>query len=139
MWVAFGILLGVCANLIVGKTGDISWRLQLGSAFIPAIPLMALIYLCPESPRWYMKKGRYQDAYRSLVKLRNHPLQAARDLYYIHSQLVIEADIIKGTNYVKRFTELFYVPRLRRATLAAFVVMIGQQVSSGIPLNSAES
>lgn len=31
--------LGFCANVIVAKTGDIAWRLQLGSAFIPAFPL----------------------------------------------------------------------------------------------------
>ena len=114
LWVAFGIFLGVCANLIVGKTGDIAWRLQIGSAFIPAIPLIFLIFLCPESPRWLMKKRRYKDAFASLVRLRNDPLQAARDIYYIHSQLEIEAEVIAGRNYVTRFIELFTVPRLRR-------------------------
>lgn len=128
MWTAFGICLGTCANLVVGKVGDIAWRLQLGSAFIPAIPLLALIFFCPESPRWLMKKNRYQDAMKSLLRLRNHPLQAARDLYYIHAQLEIEREIIHGSTYVQRFIELFTVPRLRRATLASFVVMIAQQM-----------
>ena len=76
MWVAFGILLGVSANLAFHAVGKIAWRLQLGSAFLPAIPLLLGIYLCPESPRWYMKKDRYHDAYASLVQLRNTPLQA---------------------------------------------------------------
>jgi MFS family permease len=76
MWVAFGIFLGLCANLALYNVGDISWRLELGSAFIPAIPLLLGVYFCPESPRWYIKKGRYHDAYASLVKLRNTPLQA---------------------------------------------------------------
>lgn len=76
MWVAFGIFLGFCANLALQDVGDIAWRLQLGSAFIPAIPLLLGVYFCPESPRWYIKKGRYRDAYASLVKLRNSPLQA---------------------------------------------------------------
>ncbi len=118
LWVAFGIFLGVCANLIVGKTGDIAWRLQIGSAFIPAIPLIFLIFLCPESPRWLMKKRRYKDAFASLVRLRNDPLQAARDIYYIHSQLEIEAEVIAGRNYATRFIELFTVPRLRRYVLS---------------------
>lgn len=39
MWTAFGILLGTSANLAVYQVGEIAWRLQLGSAFIPAIPL----------------------------------------------------------------------------------------------------
>ena len=36
LWTAFGILLGVSANLAVKDVGRIAWRLQLGSAFIPA-------------------------------------------------------------------------------------------------------
>lgn len=128
MWTAFGIWLGFCANLAVANTGSISWRLQLGSAFIPAVPLLILIYFCPESPRWYMKKNRYPEAYKSLLRLRNDPLQAARDLYYIHSQLEIEMEVIGKSNYVTRFIQLFTIPRVRRATLASFVVMLAQQM-----------
>ncbi|KAB5583687.1 hypothetical protein GE09DRAFT_947106, partial [Coniochaeta sp. 2T2.1] len=128
LWTAFGILLGTCANLAVGKTGAIAWRLQLGSAFIPALPLLFLIYLCPESPRWYMKKNRYVNAHKSLLKLRNHPIQAARDLYYIHCQLEIEKGIMGKSNYVTRFIQLFTIPRVRRATVASGVVMLAQQM-----------
>ncbi|KAF9653442.1 hypothetical protein BDM02DRAFT_3182955 [Thelephora ganbajun] len=129
MWVAFGIFLGFCANLALYKVGRIAWRLQLGSAFLPVVLLLLGIYFCPESPRWYIKKGRYHDAYASLVRLRNTPLQAARDLYYIHTQLQAEADILgKRSNYIVRFIELFTIPRNRRATTAAFIVMIGQQM-----------
>ena len=77
-----------------------------------------------------MKKNRYTEAYRSLLRLRHSPLQAARDLYYIHVQLVEESKIIRADTYITRFTELFTIPRVRRATLASFVVMIAQQVRS---------
>ncbi|KAI5462237.1 hypothetical protein BGZ63DRAFT_423521 [Mariannaea sp. PMI_226] len=132
MWTAFGIFLGTCANVAVTNIGGEAWRFQLGSAFIPAVPLVILIYFCPESPRWYMKKDRYQDAMKSLLRLRNHPVQAGRDLYYIHAQLEIEYEFVsavfgKGT-YIGRFLELFTIPRVRRATLASFVVMIAQQM-----------
>jgi len=109
----------------VGKNG---WRLQLGSAMIPAIPLLLFIFMCPESPRWLMKKNRYSKAYKSLLKLRTNPLQAARDLYYIHTQLEIEKAIIGKNNYITRFIQLFTIPRVRRATLASFTVMIAQQM-----------
>ncbi|GAB7362388.1 hypothetical protein MBLNU230_g2712t1 [Neophaeotheca triangularis] len=128
MWTAFGIFLGFCANLAVFNAGAITWRLQIGSAFIPAVPLTLGIYFCPESPRWYLKKGKYQQAYKSLLKLRHHPIQAARDLYYIHSQLEVEAAIVGKTNYITRFIQLFTVPRVRRATAASFTVMIAQQM-----------
>ncbi|KAI1818972.1 sugar transporter-domain-containing protein [Xylaria intraflava] len=128
MWTAFGIWLGTAANLVVGKVGPIAWRLQIGSAFIPALPLCALILFCPESPRWYIKKGRYAEAMKSLLKLRNTPLQAARDLYAIHAQVEVELHAIGKASYVTRFYDLFTVPRLRRASGAAFVVMIAQQL-----------
>jgi len=75
-----------------------------------------------------MKKGRYAAAYKSLLKLRNTPLQASRDLYYVHAQLSIEAAVIGRSNFFQRFVELFTIPRVRRATLASFTVMIAQQM-----------
>ncbi|KAL8290001.1 hypothetical protein RQP46_002940 [Phenoliferia psychrophenolica] len=128
LWTAFGIFLGFCANVIVADTGAIAWRLQLGSAFIPAVPLMAGIYFCPESPRWLMRKGRYSAAYNSLKRLRHHELQAARDLYYIHVMLDAELAVKGGASYIGRFIELFTIPRVRRATIASFVVMLAQQM-----------
>ncbi|KAG5287437.1 sugar transporter [Histoplasma capsulatum G186AR] len=128
LWTAFGIFLGFCANLAVKDTGDVSWRLQLGSAFLPAVPLVLGVFWCPESPRWYIKKGKIDRAYQSLLSLRNHPIQAARDLYYMYSQIQIEEQIAGKSNYITRFFQLFTIPRVRRATLASFVVMIAQQM-----------
>lgn len=124
---AFGIFLGFLANLAVADIGKNAWRLQLGSAFIPALPLAFGIYFCPESPRWLMKKNRYAEAYQSLLKLRFTKLQAARDLYFIYAQLREEQKIIRAANYFTRFKELFTVPRVRRAVVAITVVMLGQQ------------
>lgn len=134
VWTAFGIFIGTCANLVFVDTGDIAWRLQLGSAFVVAIPLVIGIYFCPESPRWLLKKKKVAKAYRSLLRLRNTPLQAARDLYYIHAQLVYEdllleqSGLSKTGNFFTRFVEIFTIPRLRRATQASGIVMIAQQM-----------
>jgi hypothetical protein len=87
-----------------------------------------------ESPRWLMKKGRHHQAYKSLLRVRNIPLQAARDLYYIHAQLnleellIEESGVAKTDNFFTRFFELFTIPRLRRATQASGIVMIAQQM-----------
>ncbi|MCJ1393707.1 hypothetical protein MMC18_006583 [Xylographa bjoerkii] len=134
IWVAFGILLGFSANLAIFQTGDnIAWRLQIGSAFIPVIPLLAGLYFCPESPRWYIKKNLYHDAFHALCLLRNTHLQAARDLYYIHAQARLDGNMLgsgedTSSKYIIRLRELFTVPRIRRATLASFVVMLAQQM-----------
>ncbi|RMZ83128.1 hypothetical protein DV738_g1249, partial [Chaetothyriales sp. CBS 135597] len=135
LWTAFGIFLGTCANLAVKGAGpNMAWRLQLGSAFIPAVPLVIGIYFCPESPRWLMKKGKHAAAYRSLKRLRNTELQAARDLYYIHALLLHEEALIeesavkKEGNFFTRVIELFTIPRIRRATQASGIAMIAQQM-----------
>lgn len=134
VWTAFGIFLGTCANLVFVHSGRMAWRLQLGSAFVPAVPLLLGIWFCPESPRWLLKKKRVASAYQSLLRLRNSPLQAARDLYAIQAQLDYEdvllekAGLSKSSNYITRFFELFTIPRLRRATQASGIVMIAQQM-----------
>lgn len=134
VWTAFGIFIGTCANLIVADVGAIAWRLQLASAFIPAVPLVLGVWFCPESPRWLMTKGNHAKAYRSLLRLRNSPLQAARDLYYVNALLVQEellieeAGLSKSANMFTRFVELFTIPRIRCATIASGIVMLAQQM-----------
>jgi len=89
--------------------------------------------------RWYLKKKRYVAAYGSLKRLRMNEIQAARDLYLIYSQLRYEELLIEKSglapagNFFTRFAELFTVPRIRRATQASGIVMIGQQVSFPYP------
>ena len=81
-----------------------------------------------------MKKGKHAQAYKSLKRLRNSELQAARDLYYIHALLIqeeilVEESAVKSNgNFFTRCIELFTIPRIRRATQASGIVMIAQQM-----------
>ena len=43
-------------------------------------------------------------------------------------QLQVEREFIGEGNYLRRFIELFTIPRIRRATIASWVVMIAQQM-----------
>ena len=72
----------------------------------------------------YVSKGRYVDAYKSMLRLRATPIQATRDIFYMNALLEAESDIQKGRNL---FLELFRVPRNRRATQASTLVMFMQQ------------
>ncbi|TFK86319.1 hypothetical protein K466DRAFT_156742 [Polyporus arcularius HHB13444] len=130
-WTAFGIMFGYVMNFAFrgipdqGGIRGLNWRLMLGSAGFPALILLVQVYFCPESPRWYMMKGRYTMAFKSLRRLRHTDLQAARDLYYIHVLLKAEKEASDKTP--NKFLELFTVPRNRRATLASSIVMFMQQ------------
>jgi Sugar (and other) transporter len=150
MWTAFGIMLGDLIDLAFyfvpnkpGATG-LNWRLMLGSAGIPALIVCCQILWAPESPRWLIGKGRYEDAFNELCRLRFSKVQAARDLYYIHVLLEAENEVKKGRNrWVRRLKtltlyafiltmfvrikEMVTIPRNRNATIAAGIVMFGQQ------------
>ncbi|WFD38151.1 uncharacterized protein MJAP1_001099 [Malassezia japonica] len=104
----------------------LNWRLMMGSAAIPALFVMVQVMFCPESPRWLMKKGKYQQAMQSFLRLRNTPLLAARDLYFAHCMLQ-EEEKIRRSKGPFPFLELFTVPRNLRATIGATIVMFGQQ------------
>ncbi|KAF2251220.1 hypothetical protein BU26DRAFT_517930 [Trematosphaeria pertusa] len=129
LWVAFGIFIGFCSNLIFYRIGRLAWRFQLAAAFAPAIPILIFIWFCPESPRWLLKKGRIQESFHSFCRLRNSEIQAARDLYYAYCQVREEESAFGGASFARRAYEVFTVPRLRRATLGGFIVMTAQQFS----------
>jgi hypothetical protein len=120
--------LGFCANVIVKDTGRISWRLQLGSAFIPSFILGIGIFFCPESPRWLMKHGKLDKGFRSMNRLRANPIIAARDFYYSWVIYEVELREAGGSGYFSRLWDCFAVPRIRRANYGASTVMIAQQM-----------
>ncbi|OAK94404.1 MFS general substrate transporter [Phaeosphaeriaceae sp. SRC1lsM3a] len=101
---AFGIFLGFAANLIVSQTGDDRWRYEVASVVIPTLILLSLVWTIPESPRWLLKKGRYQDAFASFCYLRETPLQAAAELFYANAQIQAEIKLL-GRRYRRRDVE----------------------------------
>jgi len=131
MWTAFGIMVGYAADLAFYKVEDVpgitglNWRLMMGSACLPAIVVVCFVFMCPESPRWYMSKSRHAKAYESMCKLRYNKVQAARDIFYMHTLLEAEKESMKlGQSKVR---EMFTVPRNRRAMQASEIVMFMQQ------------
>jgi len=128
MWTAFGIMLGYVCNLMFYNVSSssiegLNWRLMLGSGCVPPIIVFVQVLFLPESPRWLLQKGKVRKAYESLLKLRNTPLEAARDLFAISQALKVEEGMHRGNRYL----ELFTVPRNRRAALGAFLVMFMQR------------
>ncbi|KAK1585240.1 uncharacterized protein LY79DRAFT_704887 [Colletotrichum navitas] len=127
MWTAFGIALGFIVSVAFRNTDflgeNTQWRWMLASTSVPPLVVMVQVYFCPESPRWYMEKGRYQKAFQSTLRLRHHPIQAARDMFYAYKLLEIENRARSGRNWKDFFT----VRRNRRAAMASYFVMFMQQ------------
>ncbi|KAI9690710.1 MAG: hypothetical protein M1820_009886 [Bogoriella megaspora] len=130
MWTAFGIMFGYIADLAFYYVPDkphiigLNWRLMMASAMMPAVIVCCFVFFCPESPRWYIQKGRHYSAYEAMCRLRFNKVQAARDIFYMAQLLETEAQMSFGQNKVK---ELLTVPRNRHAMVASEIVMFMQQ------------
>lgn len=62
-----GIILGyVVGYLLAGSQG---WRWMLGLAAVPATLLLPLLLRMPDTARWYLLKGRVDDARRALLRI----------------------------------------------------------------------
>jgi Sugar (and other) transporter len=72
----------------------------------------------------YINKGRYEDAYKSMMRLRHTRLQAARDMFYMNALIELERDVQGNRNLL---LDLFRIPRNRRAAQASGLVMFMQQ------------
>ena len=133
MWTAFGIMLGYVADLMFYKVPDssgivgLNWRIMMASAMFPALIVVSFVFMCPESPRWYMSKGRHHKAYESMCRLRYNRVQAARDVFYM--SVLLEAEKEVQHIHANPLLELVKVPRNRRAMIASEIVMFMQQVS----------
>jgi MFS transporter, SP family, arabinose:H+ symporter len=73
--IVVGINLIYFVNLVIASFGDeawnveTGWRYMLGSGTIPAVLFLVLLFIVPESPRWLVKKGKYDDALDTLEKV----------------------------------------------------------------------
>lgn len=142
---AAGIFLGSIACYILRS----SWRNQILSGAIPAFALLIATFASCESPRWLIIQERYPKAFTTLLRLRGERRLALKELASIHYQTQAERRLfirpepddesgtvispfpseLRRTSWWKRFRRMFYIPRIRRAAIAAMIVMIAQQLS----------
>lgn len=72
--ITVGILVAYLVALVIlklapGSAGGTDWRLILGLGALPALIGLFFRTRMPESPRWLLRKGRYEDARRAFAHL----------------------------------------------------------------------
>src|SRR3954447_13052970 len=59
----------VIYRLLPGSAANLDWRLILGIGAIPAIIGLIMRFEMPESPRWLLRKGKYEQAQKAFETL----------------------------------------------------------------------
>ncbi|KAH6643803.1 MFS monosaccharide transporter-like protein [Boeremia exigua] len=82
--ITIGLLLAaVVDNSTMNRADSSSYRIPIAIQFAWALILGTGLFLLPESPRWYVKSGRLEDAAKSLSRLRGQPV----DSEYVKDEL----------------------------------------------------
>lgn len=94
--ITIGILL---ANCVVYTTKDRqdtgSYRIPIGIQYLWAVILAIGLFILPESPRWYAKRGRLEEASHALSRVRGEPESS----HYIKDEL---AEIVANLEFEMR-------------------------------------
>ncbi len=71
--ITVGILASYLVALVILKlwpgSSDVDWRWFFGLGAVPALIGLAMRFQMPESPRWLIRKGRYEDALHTFQTL----------------------------------------------------------------------
>lgn len=115
--ITFGIFL---AYLIDELMSADDWRLMLGISGAVGVALIVLILPLPDSPRWYLKAGRRDEARGALVKVQGDP---EPDATIEQLQAADQADVQASWSVV--FSKRWRTPLLVGVGLAVFQQITG--------------
>ncbi|KAI8682204.1 MFS domain-containing protein [Fusarium keratoplasticum] len=93
-------MLGFWVNYAVNKTispdTSAQWRVPLGLQLLPGVILLAVLPLCPESPRWLCKQDQWEKAENIMADIRQLPIShpyVAKELREIRAEVEFEAHL----------------------------------------------
>ena len=88
--------IGYAASKYSDRLGDWDWRIVIIFQLLAPIMILVLLWGCPETPRWYVKKDRVEDAARALAMIRDDPQQAQNELHEISATITFENETISA-------------------------------------------
>jgi MFS transporter, SP family, arabinose:H+ symporter len=129
--ITVGILVSYIVALIIfsafpGSAASTGWRLVLGLGAVPALIGLALRTQMPESPRWLLRHGRYDEVRKAMATL------GVDD--------VSEDDVRRAADVVEKVEgreqrRRAWTPGVRRALVIVCVFFIFQQITGiNVPL-----
>ena len=134
--ITIGILLANCVVYATQNRDDTgSYRIPIAVQFLWALILGIGLFVLPESPRYFVKKGKLERAAQALASVRGQPIESE----YIQDELAeiianheYEQQVIPQTSYLGGWANCFKgsltngASNLRRTILGIFMQMMQQ-------------
>jgi facilitated trehalose transporter len=112
---------GILLAYFVGNYLDWSQLAYFGAAL--PVPFFLLMLLIPETPSWYMSKGRMEDARKSMQWLRGKNINIEKELRDL-TRMQVESEHVRGNVFGQLFSKK-YIPAIG----ISLGLMIFQQLS----------
>jgi sugar porter (SP) family MFS transporter len=133
--ITVGILISYIVALIIfaafpGSAASVGWRLVLGLGAVPAIIGLVMRTAMPESPRWLLRHGKYDQVRKAMTTLGVDPAQITDDDIRRAAQVI---ERVEGGSKAQR--RRAWTPGVRRALIVVSVFFIFQQITGiNVPL-----
>jgi sugar porter (SP) family MFS transporter len=140
LFIATGTMLSFWVNYgsIQHLKGEATYIVPLTMQALPAVLLCTCMFLNKESPRFLAKQDRWEEAEKTLCRVRQLPPDHAYikgELRDISEQLEHERMLIGGSSTKDLLREMFTIPGNRKRVLISIALMICQQMTGTNAIN----
>ncbi|QRD81987.1 putative MFS quinate transporter [Aspergillus flavus] len=140
LFITMGIMLAFWINYgsSLHIKGTAQYMVPLAMQALPALLMLVGMLLCNESPRWLAKQDRWEDARKTLSRVRNLPSThqyIENEFQDIVNQLEHERQLIGGSGFWDLMKEMWLIPGNRKRAMISIFLMVCQQMTGTNAIN----
>ena len=98
-----------------------------GISSVPSLIQLIFFFFLPESPRWLIQKGRYDEAHKSLAKFRSNTQK--EDIDFEFNSIVDNCLTSQRVEPAPSISRILHTPSIRRALFIGSLLMMFQQLA----------
>ena len=137
----FSAWLGFACYFATAKNESFAWRFPLCMQCIPPVILLSASAWLPRSPRWLLSKGKNEEAWTVLQKLRRSPgdpddIIAKEEYYQTREQLKLDDQKLAATGH-SIWTAVWKKKSYRKRMIVGFMTQWGAEFAGPLVIVSS--
>ncbi|KAK5048527.1 hypothetical protein LTR84_005617 [Exophiala bonariae] len=144
IFLVFGYMLsgwlGYATYFATASNPSFAWRFPLCMQCLSPLILFVTSFFIPRSPRWLLQKGKTEEAWETLLRLRKSPhdpdnLVAKEELYQTKEQLALDAAKLRKLNTTP-WKAVLKIKSYRKRMIIGFLTQWGAEFSGPLVINN---